>query len=278
MKWNWVFILVFSFHVAQAQSSTELIASDMDASVVSLISAGPGALSTNPALAASVKSGLFGLYADNRFGLMELNLIRISGVIPVLSGQSIAVHASRMGISEYQETGVDFSYARKLSEMTAIGVSFGGEWYSKSKYERDLAIRSGLGLLIRWNRNSSFGFVIQNPWQTYFGRKYHEKSGLAFMLGYGYKPSDQIQLRADFKKEISNDWIMIFGASLSASSVLQWQYHFRSGSNTHQLGVVIQRKKLSTRICFSYHNLLGLSGGSGIFNNIQQDDLSMKRN
>lgn len=249
-----------------AQKLTDLLSSDMDESVVSTADAGPAALLSSPALISSAKFRMLGLYADNRFGIKEMGLMKFSAVFPHVSGQSFGIQLSRAGLDHYNENRFTLTYARKLNESTWIGMSAGGEWFTKSKYKQAFLPRSALGLLIRWSQRSAFGFVIQNPWQPFLGKTNRESSNMIFMAGYAYQYTEQLRFSIDFKKFVSSDWFLIFGVGFSPSKQLSLQYHYRTGANTHELGAIIPRKRISTRVYISFHQTLGMSGGAGIFN------------
>jgi hypothetical protein len=237
----------------------------MDASVVSSIDAGPSSIKSNPALATIAKNLMVGLYAENRYGLIDLGLIRVSGLMPIFKDQALVLNWTRMGTIEYHEDRVDIVYARKLNEKTSLGISGGIERFTKSKLNIDYAPRASIGFFFQPNSKSEFGFVFQNPWEPFFSNGDGLSSGTVFMLGFGYHPSSQIHLKLDFNKGINTDWNVLIGATLHVSHKMSLQYNFHSASSAQHLGTVLHRKKGSLRIYFSYQSMLGISGGSGIF-------------
>jgi hypothetical protein len=243
----------------------DLISNDMDASVVASIDAGPSSIKSNPALASSVKNRMLGVYAENRYGLIDLGMVRISGIMPIFKDQAIVLNWTRMGVTEYHEDRVDIGFARKLNEKTSLGISGGIDRYTKSKADIVYAPRANIGFFFKPNVKSELGFVFQNPWEPFFTQGDGLSSGTVFMLGFGYHPSSQLHLKIDLNKGMFTDWNVLIGATLYVSSKMSLQYNFHSQSYAQHLGVVLHRKKGSVRIYFSYQSMLGISGGSGIF-------------
>jgi hypothetical protein len=265
MKYISFLLFLFMFNTVRSQRMIDLISNDMDASVVSSIDAGPSSIKSNPALATIAKNSMAGLYAENRYGLIDLGLIRVSGLMPIFKDQALVLNWTRMGTNEYHEDRVDIGFARKLNEKTSLGISGGIERYTKSKMDIVYAPRASVGFFFKPNSKSEFGFVFQNPWEPFFTHVDGRSSGTIFMLGFGYHPSSQIHLKMDVNKGINTDWNLLIGATLHVSPKMCVQYNFHSQSYAHHLGAVLHRKKGSLRIYFSYQSMLGVSGGSGIF-------------
>lgn len=265
MKYICFLLFLFMFKTVQSQRMIDLISNDMDASVVSSIDAGPSSIKSNPALATIAKKSMVGLYAENRYGLIDLGLIRISGLMSIYKDQALVLNWTRMGTTEYHEDRVEIGYARKLNEKTSLGISGGLERYTKSKFNIDYAPRASIGFFLKPNNKLEFGFVFQNPWEPFFSHGDELNSRTVFMLGFGYHPSTQIHLKLDVNKGISTDWNVLIGATFYVSHKMSLQYNFHSQSYAQHLGAVLHRKKGSLRIYFSYQSMLGISGGSGIF-------------
>lgn len=265
MKNIFIFLFLFMFFSGKSQRMIDLISNDIDASVVSGTDAGPSSIKSNPALASVDCKRMLGMYAENRYGLIDFGLLRVSGLLPITKDQAFVFNWTRMGTIDYHEDRMDLGFARKLNEKTSIGISGGVERYTKSKSDCVYAPRASIGFLVKPSLKTELGFVFQNPWEPFYSAGDWLKSGTIFMLGFGYHPSSQVHLKIDVNKGMVTDWNVLVGATLIVSHKLSLQYNFSSDSNTQHLGAVLHRKKGSVRVYFSYHNMLGISGGSGIF-------------
>ncbi len=262
MKKIFFLFLVVSI-TATAQSNTQQVAARYPGlAAYSRENVDLYATRNNVAALAQLKNNAFGVYAENRFLIPELNLYAASIGLKVQHG-AFALHGSYFGLDVYHQLSLSLGYGMSVTKNVDVGVQFNYQSLQQAGgfYGSASSINASVGAIFHLTDKVHAGIGIYNPTGSQFGKNSGEKLPAQFTFGMGYDASDKVYVSAEMVKEEN----LPAGVNAGFQYQFQKQFFMRLGVSTASsnvyagFGLAFQHYRID--IAASYHPQLGISPG-----------------
>jgi hypothetical protein len=235
--------------------SSILLASDNSHSLFySQSSAGTGFFSLNPAGKSKLNKATFGVLAENRFGLKELNTGVVSAVFSSRIG-SLGVAVSNYGDELYGQNIFGANYSRSLSPSFDLGIEAN---YLSTHFEQESISHFFVvfGMQAQLSHSWRWGVYIANLNRAYFEE---EALPIVFSSGVAYGVSDKVQLFADILKETNFPLEAKVGIEYFPVPSLSVSAEVKSYSQKSSFSIGYQLASFFIEMSNTFHGNLGSS-------------------
>lgn len=220
----------------------------------------------NSASLASVKRAGAGVYAENRYGLKELNKYVLTGICGMNGMGGMGMVISYEGDMDYSHSQVGLAYGKSLGRV-AVGVRFNYNMVRMAGYGNVGAIGVELGSIWKITEKFFTGIQIFNP--------RGEKLPSQYSVGAGYEISEQLFLYADIIKEENKVMNVQAGLQYMVAAALYASLGINSATASPCIVLGWQWKAMRISLAGSMHPQLGATTGLSIqfFGKNKKDDL-----
>lgn len=220
----------------------------------------------NSASLASVKQAGAGIYAENRYGLKELNKYVLTGICGMKGIGGIGAAISYEGNGDYNHSLFGLAYGKNLGRVK-IGVRFNYNMIRMAGYGSVGAIGIELGSIWKITENFFSGIQIFNP--------RGEKLPAQYSLGAGYEISEQLFMYANIIKEENKVMNVQAGLQYIVATALYASVGINSATSSPCIVLGWQWKAMRISLAGSMHPQLGATTGLSIqfFGKNKKDDL-----
>lgn len=198
----------------------------------------------------------FGLYAERRFLLEDLNLVMTTAAIPTNSG-TFGLGISYFGGELYNEKKVGLAYGRRFGEKLAIGVQFDYLGISAGEYGSKHAATFEAGLQYRPMDELILGAHVFNPVRIGLEEFYGETIPTIMKLGGAYAPEERVWIVAEVEKDIEHGLQFKAGVEYRVIEKLVLRAGVMTQPVTATFGLGVRLKQLNIDMATGYHPALG---------------------
>jgi hypothetical protein len=220
----------------------------------------------NSASLAPVKSAGAAVYAENRYGLKELNKYVLTGICGMNGIGGMGMVIAYEGDGDYNHSQIGIAYGKSLGRV-AIGVRSSYNMVQMAGYGNVGAISVELGSIWKITEKFFSGIQVFNP--------RGEKLPSQYSIGAGYEISEQLFMYANIIKEENK--VMNVQAGLQYVVVKALYASLGINSATASPCILVGWQWKTMRICLagSMHPQLGATTGLSIqfFGKNKKDDL-----
>lgn len=219
-----------------------------------------GSTMSNPASFSQAEKRSITLFTSQAFGLSELRLGMLDGIIPTAIGH-VAVGGRTFGFENYRENRFTVGYSSALSLGTRRSFSIGAalDYYtlSISSYGSASAVGIGVGWMTQVTTNLRVGGQARNI----NGPSLTDQVGLEHSLSVGlaYTASEQVLLLLDANKESRFPLSVRGGLEFSPLDLIALRTGFTTTPVQYSAGIGIRLASLHTDLAGSFHEDLGWS-------------------
>jgi hypothetical protein len=216
----------------------------------------------NPAGLGAVREFSGAAYAEQRFGLAELQQYELAVAAPTNLG-SFGLQIGQVGFSDFRRQRISLLYGRRLFDRFALGIGFTGLNTIARTYENRFAATASLGLLGEVSSRLHVGFRVFSPLQVEFAPD--DRIPTFFTAGLAYRPNRGLLLLADLEKDIDFPARVRVGLEYRISDPLTLRLGVATAAAEVSFGVGYRileflRLDFATR----YHRDLGFTPGFGL--------------
>lgn len=215
---------------------------------------------SNQAALAQIKSGGFGVYAERRFNLQDLNQYTAVVSIPTSSG-TFAVQGDYFGSSAMNENQLGLAYARTITKQIDAGVKFNYHTLQVAGYGSATSVNFEAGTLFHLTRQLHAGFHIYNPFGSKFNKNANEKLPAIFKTGLGYEASEKVFISTEIIKEEDQPVNVVAGLQYNLHEKVFLRTGVSTQNNSSFAGIGIMLSRVRLDITTSYHQQLGFTPG-----------------
>lgn len=201
----------------------------------------------NTASLAVCKRAAAGVYAENKFGLRELNTYVAAAQMPV-GGGAAGLISTFSGSSLFNQSQIALAYGRQLGRIN-IGIRFNYTMTRIATYGSDGVFSYEAGST--WKITEKFCTGLQI-------------SPSVYAIGAGYECSEQVYISTTITKEESKPVNIQAALQYNIAGRLMTMIGINSSNTTPLFCVGWFRKSMRIMISGSFHTRLGLSTGLGI--------------
>jgi hypothetical protein len=214
-------------------------------------------IAENPSLAAFSKGLSVCGYAENVYGIRNLNFVKLAANYGTgRSGGGIIL--SHLGNINYREVIIGCHYAKSLG-AASLGAGFRYNYFHTAGAERESCLDYTISVSGKLSERFFTALSLTNPWLV----KVTEKTTIApcYALSFGYIASESVFAETRFIKEEGRD----FQASIALHFQFagKWIFHTGCWPTTFRpfIGIELRQSKLRVLVNVSYHPALGASPG-----------------
>jgi hypothetical protein len=215
-------------------------------------------LSFNQAAIARQKGPVAGVYFENRFLTKEMSLGAMGFSMPA-GGGVMGVSATFFGYSQYHESKIGLTYARKLSDKISVGVQLNYLYASVAGYGNKGSIAGELGMIYELLPGLNLGAHIFNPTRTKVASYNNEQIPTIIKIGMAYSFSERVLVSIEAEKDIVENPIFKAGIEYGLTENLFVRGGIGTNPTLNSLGVGFYFGSLKFDISSSFHYLLGYS-------------------
>jgi hypothetical protein len=216
----------------------------------------------NAASLANLNRGGIGAYGERRFMLDQLNMYSIAAALPTQSG-NFGLSGSYFGFSQSNQTQLNLSYGRKVTETVDIGASFHYHALSQAGiYGSSSAITGSLGMLLHLSDKIIAGVNAYNPFRASWSKlDGEERLPSRYTFGMGYDASENFYMSVEIEKEEG----LPVNVNLGMHYQFIPQFFVRGGiatqTSSYFAGLGFDLEQFRLDVATSFHPQLGLSPG-----------------
>jgi hypothetical protein len=223
----------------------------------------------NQAALAQLRTASFGVYAERKFLLQELNHFSSVVALPTSSG-TFALQGDYFGFSDYNENQLGLAFARSVSKQIDVGIRFNYHTVRIAGYGNASAINFEGGTIFHLTDKLHAGFHIYNPFSSKLGKTGNEALAFAYKAGLGYEPSDKVFISSEIIKQQDQP--------VNVNVGLQYNLHenvfLRAGISTYTsnsyAGAGLKFGIIRLDINAAYHPQLGFTPGVLLLVNLKK--------
>lgn len=201
-----------------------------------------------------------GLYAENKFGLKELENYVVTAIYGIEGVGGIGMVLSYSGSEEFNESQLGLAYAKNLGRIN-LGVRFNYTSLRIAGYGGSGAFTYELGSTWKISERFFTGIQITNPQGGKFGKSDTEKWPAVYALGAGYACSDQLLITASIIKEENMPVSLRAGIRYRVAKTVYAALGMNSAASSPFIMLGWQWKEIRVLVSGSYHPQLGASTG-----------------
>lgn len=212
---------------------------------------------TNQAALPATKRFMASVYGEKAFLLQELSYYHVAVAQPVGNG-AFGLQVAYAGNADYNALKTGLAYGQNLGKRISIGVQF-DYWSQRIRgYAQAAQVTAEGGLLVHVSEVFQAGLQICNPAGVVF-QKGLERMPVAYALGAGYQPSENVALTAALIKTEHVPWAVQAGAAYRFAPLLWAKAGINSRTAAFFVAAGYQLKYFTIEVVGSVHPQLGLS-------------------
>jgi len=215
---------------------------------------------SNQASLAQLKNPAAGVYGERRFLQSELNNYTAAIALPTHSG-NFGLKAGYSGFSDYNDSQIGLTYARKLGNKVDIGIQFNYNGIRIAGYGNASAISFEAGTIFHITDKLHTGFHISNPVGGKFGKDHQEKLPSVYTAGFGYDASSTFFFSAEIIKEEDQPVNVNAGIQYKVIPQLLVRGGMSTATSSAWIGLGLSLKSFRMDVTSSYHPQLGITPG-----------------
>lgn len=216
---------------------------------------GGGSIYLNQAGITAVKNWSADISVERRFNLEELTQLSFS-VVKSLKIGNVGIMASSFGFDQYNEQKIGLVYARKLSPMLSLGGQFDVLRYNIENLGSKNVFSFEVGMLLKINRQLSLGTHVFSPVNVEVTNG--NEINTRFRAGIKYSPSNKVFLLADLDKVLDRSLEFKFGFGYQPSQILEVRAGMNPTISQYTFGFRLSLKdKFKISSAFGLNNILG---------------------
>ncbi len=188
------------------------------------------AVANNPAMTTEIKAFEGGLTSKRKF-LLALPEHAVVAVLPSKYG-AFGGQYTYLGMDDYNEQSLSFSYAKQLFSGFNAALKFGGLWnHFTENYASGMALNMEAAFTLRLRKDCFLAAHILNPVQMHSTEVAFAQLRPQIRLGTQYILSEQLCISAEIGDEITKPWCVAVGAEY------EWKERFllRCGMSSYPL-------------------------------------------
>lgn len=214
----------------------------------------------NTAALARLKNFSVGTFAENRFGLKELN--HFSAVVATVTDKgNFGLQADYFGFTNFNEYQLGLAYAKQLGDRFDLGAQFNYYSLRVPTYGQSSAVTFQIGAIGRVSDQVSIGVQVYNPAGGYLSKANDEKLSSVYQFGLGYEPSENVIISTTIGQEEGKEMCITGGIFYQFEKRFFTKAGIRSDENIVFGGAGISFNDLRLDISVSHHPVLGFSPG-----------------
>lgn len=217
------------------------------------------ALHNNVAGIGSLQQAQLGVYAENRFGMRELNTVALLAAFPTTKYGAYGVSFSRFGDELYSQQHLGIGVGHKLGQFS-LGAKLDVWQIAVEGYGSQKAAALSVGGQAEIIPDLYFGACASNVNQAKLAAFEDERLPTTMKAGLSYRPYRKLLVAAETEKNIDHDASFKAGIEYQA---LEEKLYLRSGftslTNTLSFGAGFRARYLLIDYAFGNTSLLGNS-------------------
>lgn len=213
---------------------------------------------SNQAGLANLDSMSFGVFAENRFLLTDLNLYALAFALPTKSG-TFGIGASYFGNGGYNETKIGLAYGRKLFESLSIGAEFDFLALAIEDNGSKATFTFGLGIQYQINSLIAVGGHIYNPIRQNLTDQSVDKLPAILKIGLAFTPSEKAMFALEAEHNMDKNTMFKAGFEYQVVEKLYLRAGFNTNPTAFTFGVGLHLKSFDIDIAGGFHPVLGYS-------------------
>jgi hypothetical protein len=216
----------------------------------------------NQAGLASLKQSIFGVYAENKYNIRELNSGSAVLVIPfkklaVLGVSFFTVNNSI--IFTRQKYGI--ALAKMFGENLSIGLQFDFLKSHFEGYSDNLSFCGEVGLLYKLTPAWDVGVHIFNPTASHYTQFEKERIPTVFRVGTGYKIGDNTLFVIEFENSSDSKFVIKGGIEYELAKKIVFEIGAHSNPFVNSFGIAFKGRSFRINISLQYHQVLSATPG-----------------
>jgi hypothetical protein len=203
-----------------------------------------------------------GVYAENRYGLKELNAGALSIALPLGSYGTFGLSYYMFNNSViFNRQKVGFAYSKKLTPVFSAGIQLSLIITHLQDYDNNYSYCGELGILYKPSGKWKVGVHIFNPSYARFTSYEDEHIPTCIRLGASYSIDDNATLFAEIENGTYTSLVLKGGLEYKLSPRVALQAGMHSNPTVNSFGLTYEGKNFRINIAFLYHQQLGGTPG-----------------
>lgn len=222
------------------------------------------AIQYNQAGLAFLNQYSLGVYSSLPYATLGIVNSQLAFAAPLQRIGTFGLSINYYGDKNYNEMHAGLAYARKLGNKVGLGIRF--DYLRLNAYQIKAAnsFSFDIGLQYHILPKLKAGAHVYNPSRLKINEQYDERLSTLFQIGLSYEPIEQLNINAEFEKEIINKPNFKAGIEYKPIKLLA----IRVGVNTQPIaatfGVGIHVKGFQLDLAARYHTQLGITPQAAI--------------
>lgn len=222
----------------------------------------PWAVYNNQAAMAFIDRFAFGVFAENRFSIKELNTGSLVFIAPIGKLGTFGVDFYTFNHSViYSSQKYGFSYALPFGKKLSAGIKFNLFRTFAEGYNTHLSFCGEIGLMYKVTKNIHLGIHVFNPTAAKYTHIENENIPTTMRIGTGLKLTKEAFLSLEVENTSESDFIFKGGLAYKLGEKFSLQAGIKSKPFTNSFGVTFLTDKLHINISFLYMQVLDSSPG-----------------
>jgi long-subunit fatty acid transport protein len=216
----------------------------------------------NQAALAFVKNSSLGVYAENKFGIQELNSGAIAFTMPTKKAGNFGLSYYGFNNSSFfMKQKFGFAYALRLTKKMSAGIGVNYMRTQISDASTDNSLFGEIGVLYYVGERTAVAAHILNPSAQDFQEYPNEKIPTVMRLGFAHQFTNKVYTTIEVETGSFSKYIFKGGISYDLNEVFAIQLGFKSLPVTNSFGLQIKTKKLIFNLSLQYMQVLDASPG-----------------
>ena len=216
----------------------------------------------NQAALAFVKNSSLGVYAENKFGIQELNSGTIAFAMPTKKKGSFGLSYYGFNNSSYfMKQKFGFAYAIKLTKKMSAGIGINYMRTQIADASTDNSLFGEIGVLYYMGEKTAVAAHILNPSAQDYQEYPNEKIPTVMRLGFAHQFTNKVFTSIEIETGSFSKYIFKGGISYDLNEVFSLQLGFKTLPVTNSFGLQIKTKKLLFNLSLQYMQVLDASPG-----------------
>ena len=220
------------------------------------------AVFNNQAAMAFSDNKAIGVFAENKFGLKELNTGALAFTYPLEKAgvlglsiysfnQSVLFSRQKFGLAYALKLGNNFSSGMQLNLIRSFTAEYGSAF----------SFCGEIGLYFKMNEKTSLGVHVFNPTSSRYNKSNNERIPTLMRIGLAYQISENSILLAELENSSINSFNFKGGLVYQISERLSMRASVKSYPFASAFGLEISTKKININLALQFHQVLDISPG-----------------
>jgi len=257
-KFTFLFFLVLFLNASAQEYFNPVGSKSRGLADVSVTLVEPWAAFNNQAALALLRQPAIGVFAENRFGLKELNGGAASFTYPIAKSGTLAVDLYIFNYSIiYSRQKIGIAYGMQLAKYVLAGLQLNYLRTYTEDYGNRSVICGEAGFLFPVAKNTAFGIHVFNPTAVKYSKNTNEQIPVIVNIGGHYKFDENVTIFLE--AEHSNTYG--YGAKGAIEYGFNKNFSIRMGLRNKPViaafGINFVFKKFTVDLAMQFHQILG---------------------